>query len=254
MTTPGLVDEDGIPVSYNPVSAVYSTVGVTGITGATANSRYAGATVSGPPASGTSRSATWCPTRPGRSGSARRPGRPDLGAVRAAESAQLSGWLASTIDPMAVSAATGSASLPANDTFVGGLIYLPVPVSSTGMSLVCVAAERRHRQPVLGRARPRYRRRDTLTATAATADSHASIAATTPFDLAWASGPIAVPAGYYYLGYAATWATDAPTFLGGLASATPTTRRPRANIVDNQQAQAENLPWGAGGFRWISQP
>ena len=53
MTTPGLVDEDGIPVSINPISVVHTTIGASGITGATANSRYAGATASGSPASGT---------------------------------------------------------------------------------------------------------------------------------------------------------------------------------------------------------
>ena len=53
MTTPGLVDEDGIPVSINPISVVHTTIGAMGITGATANSRYAGATASGSPASGT---------------------------------------------------------------------------------------------------------------------------------------------------------------------------------------------------------
>jgi hypothetical protein len=53
MTTPGAVDEDGIPVSFNPISVVHTTVGVTGVTGATAVSRYAGATASGAPASGT---------------------------------------------------------------------------------------------------------------------------------------------------------------------------------------------------------
>ena len=69
-------------------------------------------------------------------------------------SAQLSGWLAATMDPMAASVTTGSASLPASNAFVGGLVYLPAPVSSTGMSIFCVCAERRHRQQVLGRAPP----------------------------------------------------------------------------------------------------
>jgi len=53
MTTPGQVDEDGIPVSVNPVSVVHTTMSATGLTGAIANSRYAGATASGSPASGT---------------------------------------------------------------------------------------------------------------------------------------------------------------------------------------------------------
>lgn len=53
MTTPGIVDEDGSPVSITPVSAVFNTLGVAGLAGATANSRYAGATTSGPPSSGT---------------------------------------------------------------------------------------------------------------------------------------------------------------------------------------------------------
>jgi hypothetical protein len=167
-------------------------------------------------------------------------------------SAQLSGWLAATMDPMAASVTTGSSSLPASNAFVGGLVYLPAPVSSTGMSLFCVSLNGGTVSKFWGALVPATAG-TTVAATAATAESHASIAATTPLDLAWASGPIAVPAGYYYLGYAATWATDAPTFLGGLASDTyyPATG---ANIVDNQQVHAENLAWSAGGFRWISQP
>ena len=53
MTSPGTVYEDGIPVSYNPISIVHTTIGVTGLPGATAISRWAGATASGAPASGT---------------------------------------------------------------------------------------------------------------------------------------------------------------------------------------------------------
>ena len=167
-------------------------------------------------------------------------------------SAQLSGWLARTMDPMAATVTTGSASLPASNAFVGGLIYLPTPVASTGMSLACVSLNGGTVSKFWGALVPATTG-TAVAAVAATAESHLSIAATTPLDLAWASGPIAVPAGYYYLGYAATWATDAPTFLGGLASDTyyPATG---ANIVDSQQVHAENLAWSAGGFRWISQP
>jgi hypothetical protein len=53
MTTPGTVDEDGTPVAYTPESAVFTTVTAAGLTGATAISRYAGASASGAPASGT---------------------------------------------------------------------------------------------------------------------------------------------------------------------------------------------------------
>ena len=254
MTTPGLVDEDGIPVSYNPVSAVYSTVGVTGITGATANSRYAGATVSGPPASGTFALGDMVPDQAGKIWICTAAGTPGTWALSGPpSSAQLSGWLAATIDPMAVSAATGSASVPADDTFVGGLIYLPVPVSSTGMSMFCVASAGtvNHFWGALVSATAAG---TTVTATAATADSHSSIAATTPVHLPWASGPIAVPAGYYYLGYACDWTTDAPTFIGSPLATTYMPSVTTANVVSNLNAQAENLQWGAGGFRWVSQP
>jgi hypothetical protein len=53
VTTPGIVDEDGSPVSITEVSAVFNTLGAAGLTGATALSRYAGATASGAPSSGT---------------------------------------------------------------------------------------------------------------------------------------------------------------------------------------------------------
>jgi hypothetical protein len=53
MTTPGIVDEDGTPVAYTPEAAVFTTVTAAGITGATAISRYAGASASGAPTSGT---------------------------------------------------------------------------------------------------------------------------------------------------------------------------------------------------------
>lgn len=167
-------------------------------------------------------------------------------------SAQLSGWLAATMDPMAATVTTGSSSLPASNAFVGGLVYLPTPVSSTGMSIFCVSLNGGTVSKFWGALVPAVAG-TAVAATAATAESHASITATTPIDLPWASGPVAVPAGYYYLGYAATWATDAPTFLGGLASDTyyPSTG---ANIVDNQQVHAQNLAWAGGGFRWVSQP
>ena len=65
MTTPGTVYEDGIPVSYNPISVVHTTEGVTGITGATAISRWAGATTSGVPTSGTFALGDWGPGQDG---------------------------------------------------------------------------------------------------------------------------------------------------------------------------------------------
>jgi hypothetical protein len=65
MTTPGTVNEDGIPVSFNPISVVHTTEGVTGIPGATAISRWAGATASGPPTSGTFALGDWGPDQAG---------------------------------------------------------------------------------------------------------------------------------------------------------------------------------------------
>lgn len=53
MTTPGAVTSDGLPVAYTPAAELFTAVAVTGVTGATAYSRYAGATASGAPASGT---------------------------------------------------------------------------------------------------------------------------------------------------------------------------------------------------------
>ena len=135
MTTPGTIDQDGLPVAYNPQSAVYTTLGVTGLTGAAAVSRWAGATASGAPTSGTFYAGDFVIDQSGKTWICTAGGTPGTWALSGPpSSAQLSGWLASTIDPMAVSGATGSASVPADDTFVGGLIYLPAPVSSTGMS------------------------------------------------------------------------------------------------------------------------
>lgn len=53
MTTPGAVTSDGLPVEVTPVAELFTAVSASGITGATAASRYAGATASGSPASGT---------------------------------------------------------------------------------------------------------------------------------------------------------------------------------------------------------
>ena len=53
MSTPGLVTEDGIPVAYSSQSAVFATISASGLTGATAISRYVGATTGGAPSSGT---------------------------------------------------------------------------------------------------------------------------------------------------------------------------------------------------------
>lgn len=254
MTTPGTIDQDGLPVAYSPQSAVFTTLGVAGLAGATAVSRWAGATASGAPASGTFYTGDFVIDQAGKVWVCTAGGTPGTWALAGPPtSAQLSGWLASTIDPMAVSAATGSASVPADDTFVGGLIYLPVPVSSTGMSMFCVASAGtvNHFWGALVSATAGG---TTVAATAATADSHASIAATTPVHLPWASGPIEVPAGYYYLGYACDWTTDAPTFIGSPLAATYMPSVTTANVVSNLNAQAENLQWGAGGFRWISQP
>jgi hypothetical protein len=254
MTTPGTIDQDGLPVAYNPQSAVYTTLGVTGLTGAAAVSRWAGATASGAPTSGTFYAGDFVIDQSGKTWICTAGGTPGTWALSGPpSSAQLSGWLASTIDPMAVSGATGSASVPADDTFVGGLIYLPAPVSSTGMSMFCVASAGtvNHFWGALVSATATG---TTVTATAATADSHSSIAATTPVHLAWASGPIAVPAGYYYLGYACDWTTDAPTFIGNPLATTYMPSVTTANVVSNLNAQAENLQWGAGGFRWVSQP
>ena len=253
MTTPGIVDEDGSPVSVTSVSAVFNTIGAAGLTGATALSRYAGATASGAPTSGTFALGDFVIDQTGKVLICTAAGTPGTWAAAGAPgSAQLSGWLASTMDPMAAVAATGSASVPASNTFTGGLVYVPTAVSSTGMSMFCVASAGtvNHFWGALVSATASG---STVAATAATADKEASIAATTPLDLAWASGPITVPAGYYYLGYACNWTTDAPTFLGAAVADTyyPATG---ANLVDNQEVHAEALQWGAGGFRWVSQP
>jgi hypothetical protein len=47
------VTSDGLPVAVTPLAELFTTVAVTGAPGATANSRYAGATASGAPSSGT---------------------------------------------------------------------------------------------------------------------------------------------------------------------------------------------------------
>lgn len=53
MTSPGDVQADGLPAAVAQESAVYTSVAAGGLTGAVAASRYAGATVSGAPQTGT---------------------------------------------------------------------------------------------------------------------------------------------------------------------------------------------------------
>jgi len=219
MTTPGIVDEDGSPVSITAVSAVFNTVGVAGLTGATANSRYAGATAGGAPASGTfaagdvvpdQAGALWICTTAGTVGSGCVFVQAGLHSALVGAGPAANAYLAWTCDVLQASSTMTFAS--STNTYVAQF-YNPAACTTTYADVNCTAN-------ATGTVTHAYAGIYSLAGTqlALSADIHTAWGTNTGKQtFTWAT-PAVLAAGFYYVALEVAWTTATPTLMAAPAN------------------------------------
>lgn len=140
MSNPGDVQADGLPAAVSQESVVFASVAAGGLPGAVAASRYAGATVSGPPQSGSFSVGDWVPDQSGAIWICTAPGSPGTWAQAGAaitDVLALNGGsdTAASAPVLTGLGAAGGTAIQLADLTRDYMVYLTVTVAGTATSV-----------------------------------------------------------------------------------------------------------------------